>query len=142
MSEQKTKIPNNNASVSVQSLIKGILFFKAQETEAAEARVAHEQALALALGFDKSEGSETATLEGYKVTLTAKLNRKLDEKKWLEVAPYIPEQLRPVKEKTTFMVDDKGCRWLELNEPEIYAKVAKALTVKPAKVAIKIIEAK
>ena len=125
-------------SIIVRGLCQAITQLKQQEDRVNKDRVILEQQLIQVLAFAKAEGSETKHEGNFKVTFTAKLNRSLDEKAWLAIRDSIPAQMRPVEEKTTFKLIDKGCRYLELNEPELYAQISKALTVKPAKVSVKI----
>lgn len=111
---------------------------KLKEERAKAERLAAEETLLDLLDFDKLEGSSTSKTEDglWKVTLTAKLDRKLDEDAWRLVEERIPAELRPVKAKLE--LDLKGLKWLEANEPEIYALLAPCLTVKPAKTAVKV----
>ncbi len=101
-------------------------------------RLKIEQEIIEALHFDKLEGSKTEQLDNFKVTFTAKLNRKLDSTTWELIKDSIPEHMRPVKQIVTYKVDDKGCRYLEKNEPLLFAKIATAITTKPAKTAVKV----
>ena len=121
-----------------KNVIAQILVAKERERMANKERVELEQQLIDLFKFSKPEGSKTETFNEYKVTFTSKMNRTIDADKWLEIVNSVPVELRPVEVKTTLKVVDKGCRWLEDNEPEIYAICAKAITSKPAKVAVTI----
>jgi hypothetical protein len=133
-SEQQAIYPN-----SVSGLMQCWLAEKHKESEANKNRVAIENLLISTLAFNKREGSETKKIDDQKITFTAKLNRTVDEDKWLEIKAQVPVNLQAiVEEKVTYKVTDKGARWLEENNPEVYAFVSKAITTKPAKIAIKI----
>ena len=125
----------------VGGLMQAWLNAKEKETEANNHRVNIENLLINTLAFSKREGSETKKFDdvGYKVTFTAKLNRAIDVDKWLEIKSQVPENLQAVvEEKVTYKVTDKGARWLEENNPDVYTIVSKAITTKPAKIAVKV----
>lgn len=109
---------------------------KVAEKKAAEARIALEAELIGELGA-RPEGSETHELDGFKVKVTGKLTRKVtDFASFLDAAIKLPEALRPVKTETK--VDEAGLKYLETNEPKLFAKLAKFIEVKPAKTAVDI----
>lgn len=109
---------------------------KLAEKEANERRVALEEEL-IALVGAREEGSQTHEIGEYKITITGKLNRKID---WdlfdQSIASKIPQDLHPVKVKRE--LDESGVKYLANNEPQIYKLLAKALTIKPAKTAVTI----
>lgn len=111
---------------------------KRAEERARDERVNVEQQI-IALTGCKEEGSKTHEAGDFKITVTGKLNRKLDLPIWRDIESKIPENLRPVTYKPS--LDLKGLRYLQNNEPEIYAIAAKAIETKPAKTAINIKEA-
>ena len=112
---------------------------RALEKTATEQRVAMEEELIALLGGAKAEGADTHNIGPYKVTITGKLNRKLDLKKFDQIAEQIPEALRPVKVKRE--LDLAGIKYLANNEPDIYRMIANsgAMTVEPAKTSVTII---
>lgn len=110
---------------------------KRAESQAKKRRVEIEARI-IALTGCKEEGSTTHDAEGLKITITGKLTRSLDQAAWEQIAPSIPEAMRPVVYKPA--LDLKGLRYLENNEPEIYRQIAPALTIKPAKPAVSIKE--
>lgn len=132
----------NPPEVDLDSMTKQViaLFLVAKEEEnaATKRRVELEQNLITLLGFNKPEGSKTEKVGDYKVTFTSKINRTVDEAKWIEIMDQVPQSLHPIEVKTTLKVVDKGMRWLEENNPDIYRVVAQAVTSKPAKVAVKV----
>ena len=106
---------------------------KLAEKEANERRVALEEEL-IALVGAKEEGAQTHTIGDFKITITGKLNRKVD----FEVAEKLSlGDLLPVKYKPE--LDNKGLKYLEEKEPAAFAKFAAALTIEPAKTAITVI---
>jgi hypothetical protein len=106
---------------------------KAAEDQARALRISIEEDLIAELGA-KSEGSITHTVGDYKVTLTGRINRRLDEKVWSAIVDEIPEDLRPVKYKAE--IDTRGLRYLQEHEPAVYATVARAITAAPGKAGV------
>jgi len=110
---------------------------KANEDAAKKARAKIEAKL-LPLIETKAEGAVTTKTDSYKITATGKINRKLKEEIWEQISGEVPPNLRPVSSKTVLQLDEKGVKWLEQNEPDIYKVVVKALDIKQAKTGIKI----
>ena len=108
---------------------------KRTEENARDARLRIEQEILGQTGC-KEEGSQTHDAGDYKITVTGKLNRKLNADKWREIEDSIPEALRPVEYKPS--LDARGLRYLENNEPDIYRQVCQAIETKPAKPSITI----
>lgn len=106
---------------------------KAAETKANKARIAIEDDI-VALAGKKDEGAQTHAIDGFKVTITGKVSRKMDWDKWAQVKAQIPENLRPVKIKEE--LDERGVKYLADNEPAIYKLLP--IEVKPAKTAVEI----
>ena len=107
---------------------------KNQEVAANKRRLEIEEEI-LSLVTSKTEGSESYQVGPYKVTLTGRLNRKVD---W-DMLPKlgIPQEMLPLKHKPE--LDLKGLRYLESNEPEIYKTFCKAMTIEPAKTSVTVI---
>lgn len=106
------------------------------EREANERRVELEEEL-IALVGAREEGSKTHTIGDFKITITGKLNRKIDWEIFDDsIASHIPESLQPVKIKRE--LDETGVKYLANNEPQLYKLLSKALTIKPAKTAVTI----
>lgn len=122
----------------VKALSRSWLEAKQNEASWREARIALEDSI-LEITGARPEGSETHTAGEFKVTVTGKMTRTLDADLWESIKDSIPENLRPVTYKPS--LDLKGLRYLQNNEPEIYAIAAKAIEMKPAKTAITIKEA-
>ena len=85
------------------------------------------------------EGSNTVHVEGFKITTVAKLNRKLDAKVWEKIKNDVPEKYRDV---VTYKpaINLKRLRMVEEMKPEVFAKIAEALTTSPATTAVKVVE--
>lgn len=109
--------------------------YKHQEDTARNNRIEVEQQIVDQLGC-KQEGSQTHKTDGYKVTITGKINRTLDVATWDSVVDKVPTNLSPVVYKPS--LDAKGLKYLQQNEPDVYRIVAEAITAKPGKPAIKV----
>lgn len=86
----------------------------------------------------KEEGSFTAHIGDFKVTTTGRLNRKVDERKLMEIASALPTALANRLVKTKHEINLKEFRYIENNEPELFKIVAEAVTTTPAKTSIKV----
>jgi hypothetical protein len=124
-------------TVTVGQLAEHLFAARGAERAAEQARVAAEGALIAALGFDKSEGQSTETIGDLKVTIKAGTTTKVDWDKLDEILPSIPTQLHPVKIERK--LDAAGVKYLAENHADLYRKVARALTVTPAKTSVTIV---
>jgi len=114
------------------------LFVEAKRAEdaAKKARVEIEERI-LAVAPAREEGSTTTEAAGFKVTTTGKLSYKADDLDALrEVCRTWDANLVPIK--TVHAIDETGCRFLRANRPELWAQVARVVTVAPAKTAVKV----
>lgn len=119
-----------------EQLAQELIAAKAAEAAANKARVAIEEQLIAALG-NKPEGATTHELtNGLKVTVTGKMSYKADMAKLLAICGELPENMRPLKVETK--LDETGAKYLRNNEPEVWAQLAPAITVKPAKTSVEI----
>lgn len=126
------------ATETLESLVDKWVVEKRAEEDAAKRRVAIEEAIIARTG-ERDEGAQTHELaDGRKLTVTAKITRTVDEALWRQVEAQIPESLRPVQWVATPKLDLKGVRYLQENEPAVYAIVARALTAKKAKTSISV----
>ena len=112
---------------------------KSNEDRAKTDRIAAEEEIIASLG-EKDEGAETHNTDEYKIIITSKITRKIDN---LDAYHAIIDDLEdsnlnPITIEETFKVSDKLCRELRVKEPYLYAKLAYALNSKKAKTAIKI----
>ena len=112
--------------------------WKHAEDRAKENRLQSELKLIELFGFNKLEGSQTIKTDdgNYKISFTAKLDRKLDEDAYRAIEHNLPDNMRPVRVKLE--LDTKGIKWMEENAPDAYALVAPCITTKPAKTAVKV----
>lgn len=95
---------------------------------------AEEQIMKLLPEPSKAEGTVSHPCPGgWNVKVVYGLDRKLDEERWALIVDEIPEELRPVKIKTTSSIELKGLRYLEKHKPEVYKQVCVAITTKPKK---------
>ena len=124
---------------NVSALAQSWLDAKNAETKAQKLRYSIEAQLAEALEV-KDEGAIAHNIEGYKVTLTQPVTRKLDARAWEMVKGDCPENLHPVKVKLE--ADATGAKWLAANEPDIWRKIASAFETKPGKIGTKVEEVK
>lgn len=107
---------------------------KKEEIAANKRRVEIEEEL-LSFLQAKIEGRESHQIGPYKVTLTGRLNRKVE---WDMLHKLnIPENLIPVRNKPE--LDLKALRYLENNEPELFKLFSKILTIEPAKTSVTVI---
>lgn len=122
---------------NVQALARDWLDAKRAETVATEKRHAIVKELAAALDVP-AEGSKTHKIDGYKVTLTQPVTRKLLPDEWEAVAHHCPPAMSPIRVKTE--ADAAGVKWLANNEPDLWRKIATAFETKPGKVGVKVEE--
>lgn len=106
---------------------------------AADAKVAEAEAALLALVTNRQqEGTTRADTEHFKISVVDKINRSVDSEELARIAPQIPEAIgrRLINWKPELRMTE--LRFIQNNEPEIYAIVAKALTAKPAKPSVSV----
>ena len=85
------------------------------------------------------EGSHTVEIEGFKVTTTATMRRNLDPEVWEEIKDEIPEELQNVVSYVP-KLSIKRYKMIEEMRPEVFRKIAEAVTTKPGATAVKIKE--
>jgi hypothetical protein len=122
---------------NVQALARDWLDAKRAENAANAARIKIEEELAQALDVP-DEGSKTHKIDGFKVTLTQPVTRKLDAVVWEKVKQHISPEMAPVKVKLE--ADTTGCKWLATNDARTWRKIASAFETKPGKVGVKVEE--
>lgn len=122
---------------NLATLARDWLDAKRDEKKANMRRLDIEAQLAEALEI-KSEGASTIHIEGYKITATQPVTRKVDPVAWEKVKSAIEPAMWPVKWKLE--ADATGCKYLANNEPELWALVADAFDAKPGKIGFKIEE--
>ncbi len=119
------------------TLVADYIDAKRVEDQAKKHRLELEERI-LALAPAKEEGSQTVDLgNGFKLTTTGKLSYKADDLEALrEITRGWDANLVPLKTSTT--LDDTGCKYLRKERPELWAKLARVITVTPAKTALKV----
>lgn len=122
---------------TVDDLVVQWLDAKRQEDAANKRRVEIEAQIC-ELHPPREEGSSTVELAGgMKLTLTGKLTYKaVDLEKLQTLALQLPPGLRPVK--TEVKLDEAGAKYLRAKEPQLWALIAPAIEVKPAKTSVKV----
>lgn len=110
---------------------------KIEEARATAKRLEAEQRM-LSLIEAKDEGSVTARGHAYRVTVTYGVNRTVDP----AALEAVREKLAPAIFERAFRfkpdVNLTGLRYLQANEPELYAIAAQAITAKPAKPSVRV----
>lgn len=120
---------------NLKPLAQAWLDAKQDEARANARRIKIEAEMSCA--FDvPTEGSKTHKIDGYKITVTQPVARKLDEKSWAKVMSKCPDDLRPIK--TKIEADAAGCKYLANNEPAIWNAIASAFETKPGKIGFKV----
>jgi hypothetical protein len=121
--------------VTLDELVAEFIAAKHAETQATEKRTRLEQQI-LALSPAKEEGSSTVTLaSGMKLTVTGKLTYSVDDMDALrEITRGWDGNLVPLKTSTA--IDAAGCKYLRAERPELWAQLARVVSVKPAKTAL------
>ena len=116
---------------------------KSDEDLAKAARLKIEEELLLEIG-DQDEGSLTHNIDNYKVVVTGKVTRKVEDIDfWASLVVdlsenELPDRLNPVSVIETYKVSDKLCRELRAHNPSLFSKIAKGITTTKAKTHIKI----
>lgn len=112
---------------------------KSAENAARDHRIAIEEQIIAAMGV-KDEGSFSLEGSRYKVTTTGKLTRTVDDDTLEAIADQIPVAIWNRLVSYTPKLNLKELRYVEQNEPELFAILAKAITTKPAKPSVAIKE--
>lgn len=115
----------------MKKLCQALILAKSREQAAKEERLRAESALIEAFNPTKEEGTETRATDGFKISVTSKLSRKLDYGAYQELQ--LPENMSFVDLKPS--VNLKNLRMIERLDP---ALIAKCVTTKPAKPTVKV----
>jgi len=128
----------SNTEAELEHLAERWLIVKDAERQANAERLQIEDKI-LELHPAKEEGSSSWTLtNGYKLKMTGKLSYKADLDVLLEITAEWPEEQRPVKTETK--ADDAALKFLRTNRPDLWKRIAQAVTTKPMKTAVTIEE--
>lgn len=123
------------SETSLDELCESWSILKQTENKAKDERLQVEAAIC-ALVDVPTEGTNTTTTALFKCKAVGKMTRKLDPKIWAEIEQDIPEALRPVQVKLS--LDIKKLKAIETANPDVWAKIARAITSKDAKPSISI----
>ena len=108
---------------------------KASEEAARMLRIAAEERVIELVGH-KTEGSQRQAGLYYRATTTGKLTRALDAEAFRDIHHLMPDALNPVEYKPALNL--KKLRLPEAENAELFGVMAKCITTKPAKTAVKI----
>ena len=124
----------NNQSNNIAQLTNEWMNAKREESQANQKRIAVELKMLELLGTP-NECSKTHDVgNGLKLTITGKMNYSANMDALIEICEKLPKNMRPLKTETK--LDETGAKYLRNNEPETWAIIAPAITVKPAKPSI------
>lgn len=128
----------SNTQAELEHLAERWLTVKDAERQANAERLRIEDKI-LALSPAKEEGSSSLTLtNGYKLKMIGKLSYKTDLDALLEITADWPEEQKPVKTETK--ADEAALKFLRANRPDLWSRIAPAVTTKPMKTSITIEE--
>lgn len=109
---------------------------KQKEQSAKDLRIFLENEI-LKLHPAKDEGSETfSTPAGFKIKLTGKMSYKVDIDKLAELTKGWPMDARPIKHE--IKADETKLKAIRNEAPKLWADIAQAITVTPAKTGVDI----
>ena len=128
----------SNTEAELEHLAERWLTVKDAEREANAERLRIEDKI-LELHPAKEEGSSSWTLtNGYKLKLTGKLSYKVDLSMLMDITVNWPEAQRPVK--TEIKADETALKFLRTSRPDLWSRIAPAVTTKPMKTSVTIEE--
>tara|TARA_R110002096_G_scaffold368233_1_gene561483 strand:+ start:97 stop:501 length:405 start_codon:yes stop_codon:yes gene_type:complete len=86
----------------------------------------------------KEEGTTSASGLYFKIKTVAKINRRIDLKELDLLNQTLPQAI--ISKAFVFKpsIDAKGLRHLELNEPEYYNEITRAVIATPAKISVSV----
>jgi hypothetical protein len=129
----------SNSQQALADLAQAWTEAKADEREANSRRLEIERRI-LEVEPAREEGSNTITLEcGIKIKTTGKLSYKADVSALSDITCDWPMDFQPVKLKLE--ADEAVLKALRQYRPDLWQKIAEAVTVKPAKTAVTVEEA-
>lgn len=123
--------------IELHELAESLVTAKAAEDAARKQRVRIEESICEYMNLPV-EGSTHVEDAGWRITVTAKLTRTLDEARLRQVAHQIPDDVgaKVIRWKPDLVL--KELRACQEYRPDIYEVLASAITTKPAKPAVKI----
>lgn len=129
-----------SAPTQIDELLSAITHHEAAKANLDRARavMAEAEGELLTLLGHKPEGSFTVVVnDQWKVTTTGKLNRKLLPN-FAAIRSQIPPALLNRLVRTKEELNVRELKFIENNEPEIYAYLAQAIEIKPAKASVEV----
>lgn len=124
-----------NPPTDLKTLAAQLLVAKESEHAARTARQLIEDKIVALTGL-KEHGQKTVPLPGMKVTVKPNFSYSLDKAAWDAVAPTFPQALLPYRVKRE--PNESRIRLIKQNHPDLYARLATALTVKPTRPSVEI----
>ena len=129
----------SNTEAELEHLAERWLIVKDAERQANAERLRIEDKI-LELHPAKEEGSSSWTMQnGYKLKLIGKLSYKADLDMLLDIIAEWPEDQQPIKTETK--ADEAALKFLRANRPDLWKRIAPAVTTKPMKTTVTIEEA-
>lgn len=132
-----------NAALDIQShsifdAIEELSAAREAEDAANARRLRAEEAVLACLGELPDEGTHKEQLGPWQLSVTTSIRRTVDAEALAAIAAKIPEAIgkRLIRWKPDLQV--RELRYVQSNEPEIYALLAQVITAKPAKSSIKL----
>lgn len=128
--------PTSPLGEALQALVRA----KEAEKIANQRRLDAEDRVLLLIGDLPPEYAFRKTCDQFRVTVRTNMRRTVDAEVLAAIGPQIPEAIgrRVIRWKPE--IDTRELRYLQDNEPEIYATLAQAITAKPAKPTITVEE--
>lgn len=128
--------PLHTAADPLADAVEALVYAKRAEDAAKKTRIEAEERV-IALQPAPAEGAMTVTAGGYKVTLTGSLTYSADDIEALRnITAKWDANLVPLK--TSTVLDATGAKYLRRERPDLWAQLARVVTVKPAKVSVKV----
>ena len=126
----------SNTEAELEHLAERWLIVKDAERQANAERLRIEDKI-LELHPAKEEGSSSWTMQnGYKLKLIGKLSYKADLDMLLDIIAEWPEDQQPIKTETK--ADEAALKFLRANRPDLWKRIAPAVTTKPMKTSVTI----
>lgn len=124
-------------SINIDQAAFRLMAAKAAEQRAAAERIAAEEALARLLP-QKDEGTVSEKTDQFKVAVTYGLRRTVDEAALDAVRKELPPALFARLFRFKPEVSVRELKYVQNNEPELYAITAQAITARPGKPSVRV----
>lgn len=122
----------------LHNALRDLLAAKDLEAAATKKRLAAEAAVLALAGPLPDEGTARRDAGDYVAVIRCSMTRKVDADALLALADEIPEPIAKRLFKWSPTVDLKELRYVQSNEPELYAVVSQAITSKPGKPSVSV----